>query len=490
MNSFLEHIVAPLFFLGIIMIVGLFNLYFIVIGGISLAFEGAILLAAGKGTRMKSRLPKVLHKLGGKYMVEHVLNAVGELGVKEFIAVVGHEAELVQEALGEEVSYALQSEQLGTGHAVMMAMPNIKEEEGNVLVVCGDTPLIRSETYQKLWDHHLENQGACTVLSAILPDPTGYGRIVRNQEGTLAKIVEEKDALPKELPIQEINTGTYCFDLKYLKEALKSITPNNAQGEYYLTDVVGILRSRGLSVNAVIAEDFEETMGINSRYQLAEAEKVIRMRKISSLMDDGVTIVDPATTYIEQGVVIGQDTVIEPGTFLRGKTVIGTECTIGPNADIKDSIIGDYVLINRTVMVEASVGDECNIGPFAYLRPGAELGRKVKIGDFVEIKNSVIGEQSKIPHLTYVGDSDVGKNVNIGCGTITCNYDGLHKYRTVIKDGSFIGSNTNLVAPVEVGEGALVGAGSTITKNVPDGDLAIARGKQVNFPGWAAKTRR
>lgn len=456
-----------------------------------MSFGCAIILAAGKGTRMKSRLPKVLHKLGGRYMVEHVINAVGELGVKEFIAVVGHEAEMVQEALGKGISYAMQQEQLGTGHAVMMALPHIKEKEGHVLVVCGDTPLIRPETLQKLWDHHLVTQAACTVLSAILPDPNGYGRIVRKQQDDiLSKIVEQKDALPKELSIQEINTGTYCFDLKSLREVIKNITPNNAQGEYYLTDMVALLGSRGLKVNAVIAEDFEETKGINSRSQLAEAERTMRMRKISRLMDDGVTIIDPSSTYIEQEVTIGRDTVVEPFTFLRGETVIGSECTIGPHADIKDSVIGDRVWVNRTVMIEASVGDECNIGPFAYLRPGAELSRKVKIGDFVEIKKSVIGEGSKVPHLTYVGDAEVGKNVNIGCGTITCNYDGKYKYCTVIKDRAFIGSNTNLVAPVEVGEGAIVGAGSTITKDVPPDDLAVARGKQLNLPGWAAKKRR
>ncbi|MEL7568400.1 MAG: bifunctional UDP-N-acetylglucosamine diphosphorylase/glucosamine-1-phosphate N-acetyltransferase GlmU [Dehalobacterium sp.] len=455
-----------------------------------MSFGCAIILAAGKGTRMKSRLPKVLHKLGGRYMVEHVINTVEELGVTEFIAVVGHEADMVQEALGKRVSYAMQQEQLGTGHAVMMALPYIKEEEGHVLVVCGDTPLIRPETLKKLWDHHLEAQAACTVLSAILPDPTGYGRIVRKQDDTLSKIVEQKDALPEELSIQEINTGTYCFDLKHLKEMIKNIASNNAQGEYYLTDMVALLGSRGLKVNAVLAEDFEETKGINSRSQLAEAERIMRMRKISCLMDDGVTIIDPASTFIEQDVIIGRDTVVEPFTFLRGKTVIGSECTIGPHADIKDSVLGDGVWVNRTVMIEASVGDQCHIGPFAYLRPGAELNREVKIGDFVEIKKSVIGEQSKVPHLTYVGDSEVGKNVNIGCGTITCNYDGKHKFRTVIKDGSFIGSNTNLVAPVEVGEGAIVGAGSTITKDVPSDALAVARGKQLNIPGWAAKKRQ
>jgi bifunctional UDP-N-acetylglucosamine pyrophosphorylase/glucosamine-1-phosphate N-acetyltransferase len=454
-----------------------------------LIFGCAIILAAGKGTRMKSRLPKVLHKLGGKYMIEYVINGVRELGVEKLIAVIGHEAEMVRQALGEDVLYAVQKEQLGTGHAVLTAMPHIREEEGQVLVVCGDTPLIKPETFKKLWDFHRENKAACTVLSAFLPDPAGYGRIVR-EEGRVVKIVEQKDASPEELSIHEINTGTYCFDLKSLRKALTLLTPNNAQGEYYLTDVLSILVSQGLKVKAVTAEDYQETMGINSRSQLAEAEKVLRERKIYQLMDEGINIIDPASTYIEQDVTIGRDTVIEPFTFLRGKTIIGSECIIGPEADIKDSIVGNGVNVNRTVMIEASVGDNCRIGPFAYLRPGTKLSHNVKIGDFVEIKKSNIGEHSKVPHLTYVGDAEVGKNVNIGCGTITCNYDGKHKYRTIIKDRAFIGSNTNLVAPVEVGEGAMIGAGSTVTKDVPPDGLAVAREKQVNIPGWAARKRK
>ncbi|WP_089609373.1 bifunctional UDP-N-acetylglucosamine diphosphorylase/glucosamine-1-phosphate N-acetyltransferase GlmU [Dehalobacterium formicoaceticum] len=449
-----------------------------------------IILAAGKGTRMRSRLPKVLHKLGGKYMVQHVIRAVCDIGIKESIAVIGHEAEMVKQALGPALTYALQEEQLGTGHAVMAALPYIREEDGHVLVVCGDTPLIRAETLQKLWDYHLETNSACSVLSALLPDPAGYGRIVRKEDGTLLKIVEQKDALPEELLLQEINTGIYCFDLKSLREVIKNLSHDNAQGEYYLTDMVALLGEQGLMVNAVIADDFEETQGINSRSQLCAAEKILRRRKIFSLMeDDGVTIVDPDTTYIDQDVTIGQDTVVEPGTFLRGKTVIGAECTIGPNTDITDSIIGDGCKINRTVMVEAKAGDLCNIGPFAYLRPGAELGYQVKVGDFVEIKKSRIGDNSKIPHLSYVGDAQLGMKVNIGCGTITCNYDGKHKYQTTIEDGVFVGSNTNLVAPVKVGEGAFIGAGSTITMEVPAGDLALGRGRQVNFAGWAIKKR-
>lgn len=455
-----------------------------------MSFGCAIILAAGKGTRMKSRLPKVLHKLGGKYMVEHVINAVRKLGVEEFIAVVGHEAQMVEEALGDGITYALQQEQLGTGHAVMMALPYIKEEEGHVLVVCGDTPLLRTETLKKLWDDHLGSESSCTVLSALLADPTGYGRMVRKDDGTILKIVEQKDASPAELAINEINTGTYCFNLKSLREVIKEITPNNAQGEYYLTDMVALLGAKGLKVNAVIAKDFNETKGINSRGQLAEAEEILRMRKISCLLDDGVTVIDPHSTFVEGDVTVGPDTILEPFTYLRGKTTIGSDCVIGPHADIKDSRIGNGVKVNRAVMNEATVGNDCNIGPFAYLRPGAELKEGVKIGDFVEIKKSTIGEGSKVPHLSYVGDAQVGENVNIGCGTITCNYDGKNKYQTIIRDGVFIGSNTNLVAPVEVGEGAYVGAGSTITKDVPADDLAVSRAKQVNLPGWAAKKRR
>jgi len=450
----------------------------------------AIILAAGKGTRMKSRLPKVLHQVGGKYMVEHVISAVGEIGVREVIAVIGHEAEMVRQALGNKITCAVQEQQLGTGHAVMMALPYLEQAGGSVLVACGDTPLLRADTLKKLGEFHLASQAVCTILSARFPDPTGYGRIIRNQNHTVEKIVEQKDARPEELSIDEINTGTYCFDLQWLRKAVQSLTPNNTQGEYYLTDAIAFFVSRGLTVHAFLTEDFHETLGINSRSQLAEAEAVLRMRKAQDLMAQGVTIIDPSSTFIDHDVQIGPDTIVEPFTFLRGTTVIGSECIIGPHADIKDSTIGHGVTCSRSVMVESLVEDHCTIGPFAYLRPGTELCEKVKVGDFVEIKKSVIGAQSKVPHLSYVGDAEVGKNVNIGCGTITCNYDGKYKHRTVIGDGAFIGSNTNLVAPVEVGKGAMTGAGSTITKNVPDDDLALARGKQINLPGWAAKKRK
>ncbi len=366
-------------------------------------FRGAIVLAAGKGTRMKSRLPKVLHKVGGKHMVEHVINAVREMGVQDVIVVIGHEAEMVREALGGTVNFAVQEQQLGTGHAVIIALPFIKENEGSVLIVCGDTPLIQADTLKKLWDAHLSSQTACTILSAELPDPTGYGRIIRNHDHTVAKVVEQKDAQPQELSVNEINTGTYCFDLKNLREVVKDLTQNNRQGEYYLTDAVALLVSRGLTVNAMVAEDPYETIGINSRSQLAEAEKVLRLRKINALMEEGVTIVDPDSTFIDQNVQIGEDTVIEPFTFLRGNTIIGSGCTVGPDTDIKDSSLGNRVTVTRTVMIESSIADGCIIGPFAYLRPGTKLEQNVKVGDFVEIKKSVIGPQSKVPHLSYIG---------------------------------------------------------------------------------------
>lgn len=451
----------------------------------------AIILAAGKGTRMKSRLPKVLHQVGGKFMVEHVTGAMRKNGVQKIVTVIGHEADMVSKALGDKgIVYAVQEPQLGTGHAVMTALTYIEEQEGTVLVACGDTPLLRSETFQELMDYHHHTKAVCTILTAKLPDPTGYGRIIRGNNLGVTKIVEQKDASAKELQFNEINTGTYCFDLKRLREAAHLLTTNNAQGEYYLTDTIAYFVSQGLKVNGYIAKDYQETLGVNSRSQLAEAEKILRMRKAQILMDEGVTIVDPATTFIDEDVQIGMDTVIEPFTFLRGKTTIGSDCVIGPNCDIQDSLIKDGVRINRAVMIEAEVGENSIIGPFAYLRPGSKLHSNVKVGDFVEIKKSVIGEGSKVPHLSYVGDAEVGKKVNIGCGTITCNYDGKNKHRTVIKDGAFIGSNTNLVAPVQVGSGAMTGAGSTITKNVPDDDLALARGKQINLAGWAAKKRQ
>ncbi|MDD2497239.1 MAG: bifunctional UDP-N-acetylglucosamine diphosphorylase/glucosamine-1-phosphate N-acetyltransferase GlmU [Desulfitobacteriaceae bacterium] len=450
-------------------------------------FVTALILAAGKGTRMKSDLPKVLHKVGGKPMVEHVLDAVRKAGIEKAVTVVGHEADKVKNALGDKTEYVIQEQQLGTGHAVMAALPAIKESKGTVLIACGDTPLITKDTFDKLLKAHFTSGSVCTILSAKITNPFGYGRIIRNPDTSVDRIVEQKDALPHELAVDEINTGTYCFDLKWLKEAINKLTVNNAQGEYYLTDTVAFFVSQGLKVNAFIVEDYQETLGINSRVQLAEAEKVLRMRKAIQLMERGVTVVDPQSTFIDAEVEINPDTVIEPFTFIRGKTRIGSRCTIGPFSDISDCQILDNAYVNRSVIIESMVGENCTIGPFAYLRPGTRLVERVKVGDFVEIKNSVIGEGSKVPHLSYVGDAQVGRNVNIGCGTITCNYDGKKKHPTKIDDGAFIGSNTNLVAPAEVGEGAVIGAGSTITKKVPDYALAVGRAKQVNISEWATK---
>lgn len=455
-----------------------------------MSFLASIILAAGKGTRMKSRLPKVLHRVSGKYMVEHVLDAVGKIGVKQNVVVIGHEAEMVREALGDRVDYAVQEQQLGTGHAVVSAMPCLKDKKGSVLVVCGDTPLLTAETLQELLHVHQESQSMCTVLTAKLTDPTGYGRIIRNEDDTVDRIVEQKDASSEELAVNEINTGTYCFDIKGLNEALATLNNNNAQGEYYLTDTVAYLAGKNKAVNTFIVQDFQETLGINSRLQLSEAENILRMRKLHQLMDEGVTIVDPDSTFIDNEVKVGSDTIIEPFTFLKGETTIGSECVIGPQSEIKNSIVGHGVQINRSVILESSVGDNCNVGPFAYLRPGTRLHNDVKIGDFVEIKNSTIGAGSKIPHLSYVGDAEIGQKVNIGAGSITCNYDGKNKYRTKINDGAFIGSNTNLVAPVEIGNGAITGAGSTITKDAPDNALAVARGKQMNLLNWAENKRK
>ncbi|GAW91657.1 bifunctional UDP-N-acetylglucosamine diphosphorylase/glucosamine-1-phosphate N-acetyltransferase GlmU [Calderihabitans maritimus] len=448
----------------------------------------AVVLAAGKGKRMRSRLPKVLHKVAGKYMVEHVLEALRGAGVKNIILVLGHEAELVKEKVARDVEVAYQREQLGTGHAVMQAKALLPGDGEDVLVVCGDTPLLTAQTLKELIERHQENRAAVTILTSILPDPTGYGRIVRGPDGKVIRIVEEKDATPEEREIREINTGTYCFRQEELLSALEEIRPDNAQGEYYLTDTIDILIRRGLTVEAVQGSA-EETLGINNRVQLAEAEKILRKRINCALMEAGVTILDPDSTFIDAGVEIGQDTVILPFTFIQGNTYIGSGCTIGPGVTVRDSRVGDNVSLQYSVVTESEIGDGCSVGPYAYLRPGTVLAPNVKIGDFVEVKNSRIGAGSKVPHLSYIGDATIGTGVNIGAGTITCNYDGEKKWPTKIGDGAFIGSNTNLVAPVEVGEDAMVGAGSTITRDVPAGDLAICRGKQINLKGYARKKR-
>ncbi|HEX3031470.1 MAG TPA: bifunctional UDP-N-acetylglucosamine diphosphorylase/glucosamine-1-phosphate N-acetyltransferase GlmU [Bacillota bacterium] len=450
----------------------------------------AVILAAGKGTRMKSSLPKVLHQILGRPMVQYVIDACTQAGVSKPILVVGHGAEQVREAVGDQANYALQLEQLGTGHAVLQAEALLQGFDGNVLVLCGDTPLLEEATLSGLIRHHRETGAAATVLSAVMENPRGYGRIIRDDNGGVARIVEEKDASPTEQAIREINTGSYCFAASDLMAALKQLTPENAQGEYYLTDVLEILNKKGQKVEGYVAVNPQETMGINDRVQLAQAATSIRDRINTAHMVAGVTLTDPAATYIEPGVEIGPDTVIYPNTHLQQKARIGSGCTVGPNSRIVGSIIGDGTSVDSSIVLDSTVGSKCTIGPFAYLRPATTLADRVKVGDFVELKKSTIGEGSKVPHLSYVGDATVGTGVNIGAGTITCNYDGFNKFQTVIQDNAFIGSNTNLVAPVEVGKGAVVAAGSTLTTDVPEGALGVARGKQRNISGWTDKRPR
>ncbi|MGZ9587088.1 bifunctional UDP-N-acetylglucosamine diphosphorylase/glucosamine-1-phosphate N-acetyltransferase GlmU [Paenibacillus marinisediminis] len=449
----------------------------------------AIVLAAGQGKRMKSKLYKVLHPVCGEPMVGHVLHAVEQVNIERTVVVVGHGAEAVQGYLGSRAEFVLQAEQLGTGHAVMQTKALLDGEQGTTIVICGDTPLVTSETLAQLMEMHEKAHASATILTAELDQPQGYGRIIRADNGSVLKIVEQKDASAAEQQVREINTGTYCFDNAKLFAALNQVTNDNAQHEYYLTDVIGILQAQGELVQAYCTPDEAESIGVNDRLALSEAEKLMRMRINRRHMLNGVTIVDPAATYVEAGVIIDSDTVLYPGTILRGNTVIGSDCVIGPNADITDSKLADRVAITNSVLLEAEVGPDSSIGPFAYLRPGARIGSHVKIGDFVEVKNASIDDHSKVSHLSYIGDAKVGKNVNVGCGAITVNYDGYNKSVTEIGDNAFIGSNVNLIAPVQIGEGAYVVAGSTITHHVADNDLAIARERQVNKPGYGEKIR-
>ena len=447
----------------------------------------AVVLAAGQGTRMKSDLYKVLHPVCGKPMVEHVIDHIRGLGISRIVTIVGHGAETVEETLGEKSEYALQQEQLGTAHAVQQAERLIGDLDGTTMVVCGDTPLIRSGTMEALIAHHKATGAKATILTAYADDPTGYGRIIRGESGQVLRNVEQKDATPEEQKVMEINTGTYCFDNRALFETLKKVKNNNAQGEYYLPDVVGILQSESALVSAYVTGDFSETLGINDRVVLAEAERVMRRRIAEKHMRNGVTIINPENTYISAAAEIGRDTVLQPGTMIEGHTVIGDKCVIGPNSQIVDSVIGDNTIVHSSVVLSSRIGSATAIGPFAHIRPDSNLGDSVKIGNFVEVKKATLGVGSKVSHLSYIGDAKIGSHVNVGCGTITVNYDGKNKHLTTIEDDAFIGCNSNLVAPVTVGKGAYVAAGSTITKSVPESSLAIARARQENKEGYANK---
>ncbi|HBQ26761.1 MAG TPA: bifunctional UDP-N-acetylglucosamine diphosphorylase/glucosamine-1-phosphate N-acetyltransferase GlmU [Syntrophomonas sp.] len=441
----------------------------------------AVILAAGKGVRMHSQIPKVLHRVAGKPMIWYVVKAVEEAGINDITLVVGHGREIVEETLsGETLRFVVQEQQLGTGHALMQAQGSINSAN-TLVVLSGDTPLLEGNTLKKLLDFHQQQQALATVLSGLLPDPYGYGRIIRQADGGLERIIEEKDASPEEKEITEINTGMYCFQAGAVFAALSQIECSNAQGEYYLTDVLPILKKDGHKVAVLATDKIDQIHGINDRVQMAQAETIIRQRHNQKLMKNGVTIMAPETTFIDSSVKIGMDTVVYPFTIIEGQTTIGENCTIGPSTRINDSSIGNYVVIENSRVKEACIGNHCNIGPFAYLRPEANLQDNVKVGDFVEIKKSIIGAGSKIPHLSYVGDALLGKEVNIGAGTITCNYDGKKKSHTILEDGVFIGSNTNLVAPVTIGKNSMTGAGSTITHDIPAHTLAVERAEQKHI---------
>ena len=446
----------------------------------------AIILAAGKGTRMKSDLPKVLHKVAGISMLEHVFRSVGAISPEKTVTVVGHKAELVEQVLAGQTEFVKQTEQLGTGHAVMMAKEYINDND-TIVVLCGDTPLVKEETLKRLFDYHIEHGYHATVLTTTVDNPTGYGRIIRDENKDLLKIVEQKDANEEEKKAKEINSGIYCFNGKSLRESLDLLDNNNAQGEYYLTDTIKIMRDKGQKVGAFNGSTIEELMGVNSRVELSKAEEIMRRRINESHMVNGVTIIDVNSTYIEADVEIGNDTIVYPGAMLRGNTKIGTNCVIGMNCSITNSQIGNYTEVQSSTIVDSTVGENTTVGPYAYLRPNSNIGNNVKIGDFVEVKNATIEDNSKASHLSYIGDAHVGKDVNIGCGVVFVNYDGKNKFKSTVKDGAFIGSNSNLVAPVTVEEKGYIATGSTITNDVPQGALAVARERQVIKEGWVAK---
>ena len=447
-----------------------------------------IILAAGLGTRMKSQKIKILHRAAGRPIIDYVLDLAAEVCARPPVVIVGHQREEVQQHVGERARFAVQDPPRGTGHAAMMAEPFVSAR--NVLILSGDVPLARVETLRRLIDEHVRQQNALTMLTMKPADPAKYGRIVRAGDGSVLRIVEAKDASDEEKRIDEVNAGMYVFDAAQLFDNLQRVTPNNAQGEYYLTDVVSMIRDNGKRVGAVVVDDELEALGVDSRSQLARAEAEIQRRVVEKLMSEGVTFRNPATVVIDSTVSIGADSVVYPFVTLEGKTSIGRDCVIEPNVHLIDTTIGNDVHVNTgTVADDAVVEDEAMVGPYAHLRPGTRLGKHVKVGNFVETKKAVFGEGAKASHLSYIGDADVGADVNIGAGTITCNYDGVNKHKTTIEDGVFIGSDTQLVAPVRVGKGAYVGAGSTITKDVPPDALATSRVPQKIREGWAIERR-
>lgn len=447
----------------------------------------AIVLAAGRGTRMKSNYPKVIHKLLGKPMIMHVIDNLKKANVSNVISVVGYKADLVEKVVNEESRFVYQEEQLGTGHAIIMAKDILESQEGITIVICGDTPLITSETIEALIDHHLRNENTATILTGILDDALSYGRIVRDSNDNVEKIVEFKDASDEEKEITEFNTGTYIFDNKKLFELIDLIDNNNAQKEYYLTDIISIMHEKNYKVDGCILKDLKETIGINDRRTLAYAQKVLQRKINNQLMDNGVTIVDPKTTYIGSDVQIGIDTIIEPNTKIYGHTTIGENCIIGSSSEIVNSIILDNTQIIYSHIHDCTIKNNVKIGPYARLRQNCIIEDDVNIGNFVELKKTLFGQRSKSAHLSYIGDAIVGDDVNIGCGTITVNYDGKKKHQTIIEDNVFVGCNSNLIAPIKIEADAVIAAGTTVTSDVPSESLAIGRVRQEIKNDFASK---
>jgi bifunctional UDP-N-acetylglucosamine pyrophosphorylase / glucosamine-1-phosphate N-acetyltransferase len=450
-----------------------------------------VVLAAGQGTRMRSAEPKVLHRLAGRPLLDFVLASARALQPRSITIVVGHQADRIKAAYAGDgqLAFVMQDPQLGTGHALLQTEPLLQTASGAVLLLSGDVPLLSAATLQQLVARHESATAAATVTTATVDRPYGYGRIVRH-DGEIVRIVEERDALPAERAIKEINAGIYALTLGPLFDSLRSIASQNAQGEYYLPDLVAIYRRRRLRVTTFEVAAVHEIRGINSRSELAEVGRIVRQTKNEELMAAGVTLVDPATTYIEPDVIVGRDTVIHPNVYLEGRTAIGEACEVQAGSRIVDSTIGNRVTVrNYSIVTSATLADDTVIGPFAHLRPGSDVRRGAQVGNFVELKKTVLGAGSKANHLTYLGDAVIGEQVNIGAGTITCNYDGVNKNTTVIEDGAFVGSDSALVAPVSVGKGAYVAAGSTITSDVPAGALGIARSRQENKEGWVKRKK-
>jgi bifunctional UDP-N-acetylglucosamine pyrophosphorylase/glucosamine-1-phosphate N-acetyltransferase len=446
----------------------------------------AIILAAGEGKRMRSRQPKILHRLCGRPLVGYPLR-LARTFADRVVMVVPPSADGVAQVAGEGVLTVVQRERLGTGHAVVQAKDACGE--GTILVLPGDMPLLTVETIERLLNHHKAASAAATLLTAIVDNPAGYGRVLR-QRGRVARIVEDRDATDDQKKINEIGTSVYCFDARRLWSALAEVRSDNDQGEYYLTDVVAILSRAGATVEAVTVADPSEAQGVNDRKQLAAVAVVQRRRILDRLMEGGVTIVDPASTYIEDTVTIGPDTVVQPQTVIEGATVIGSECVIGAGSHVSGSRLADRVVLKPySIIEEAAIDEDATLGPFCHLRPGCHIGAGAEIGNFAELKKSRVGKKTKIHHVSYTGDATLGERVNVGAGTITCNYDGQRKHQTVIGDGVFVGTNSSLVAPLTIGEGAYVAAGSVITRDVPPGALALERSPQVVKDGWAAKRK-